>query len=330
MHRRTVASLVLAGAAAVTACADGAVSPAAVETVQTSLSGVSGERQKLVVQGVSLDAVNEALAERGISIAVARAEFVLAAHADGPLVETANHTIFTNNRQLRLDSRWVPGDVRRDADGNHITFLNFGPFMPANWGTPSQFDGEPAIDASFATWNAVRCSNVELLKRPDTGAFPSAIFAGGNPFLADIVTLGFLPGLYFDLVLGPGASSNVLGVTFTFVWLQSPGGPPSDIDADGRNDTALKEVWYNDAFNWSEGGQFDVETVALHENGHAMELGHFGLIHATFNNGRGNVRPGTLHVSPRAVMNAFILGTLRTPLGTDIASYCGNFGSWPD
>lgn len=343
MEHRTLAALIVAGSLLFGACADDTVSPEPRETpselaASSSHSQVAPANRDLTPLGTSLKEINEKLSERGANIAVARAEYVLAANTSGPLIQEANHTIFADDRQLRLDTRWVPGDARRSADGNNITFLNYTPFMPANFGTDSQLDGEGAIDASFATWDEVQCSGLDLVKRVDTGVFPSAVLTSGgvpgDPFVADVVTLGFLPGLFFDLVLGPGASQNVLGVTFTSVFgTNTPGGfVPSDIDNDGRNDTAFKEVWYNDAFEWTtdaSGSGTDIETVALHENGHALELGHFGKIHATFNNGKGNNRAGRLHVSPRAVMNAVILSTLRQPLGSDNASYCGNFGSWP-
>ncbi len=267
--------------------------------------------------------INDSLAALGLNIAVQKAEFILAPTAPVP---ASGQIVFANDRAKQLSSQWVPGDVRREADGDRITYMNFTPFMAAN----GAGNAEGAIDASFATWDGVTCSNLDIVKRPWNGGNASAILTIGgvptvSPFSADVFTLGFLPGFIFDAVFGPGASQSVLGVTFTFMFIDpNAGNAPTDIDGNGKTDTALKEVWYNDAFDWTLSGlgnDIDVETVALHENGHALELNHYGKIFGTLANLK-------LHVSPRAVMNAVILGTLRSPLGTDKAGYCGNFASW--
>jgi hypothetical protein len=269
--------------------------------------------------------VNQRLAAEGLGVAVEKAEISYASDAEPGRA----HVLFATDRTLRLTSRWVPGDTRRQADGDNLTYLNFGPFMTAN----GSIDAEPEIDDSFETWAGLSCNNLPLIKRPDQGVWPSAILTlggvAGDPFVADIVTIGFLPGFLFDLVFGPGASNNVLGVTFTSVFGEfdaSGNFTPSDVDNNGRMDTAFKEVWYNDAFAWTDtgtGDEIDIQTVAFHENGHALELGHFGRVAV-------NLASGKLQVSPRAAMNAFILGTLRAPLGTDNASYCGNWANWPN
>jgi hypothetical protein len=77
-----------------------------------------------------------------------------------------------------------------------------------------------------------------------------------------------------------------------------------------------------DSINPALAARMDVQTVALHEIGHAFEMGHFGKIFGTF----GNLK---VDVPPRAVMHAAILGTLRTPQGSDNAAFCGNWASWP-
>ena len=266
----------------------------------------------------AMDMVNEQLASEGLNFELGMVEYVTQAGSD-----LAGQTVFRNDRTKRLGSYWVAGDERREADGDNLTQLTFDLFADANFGTPAEVDGERAIDSSFGTFNNTSCSTLNVVKRPDAGVLPSAIL-GIEPFLADISTIGFLPGFIFDFFLFDGASENVLGVTFTFWFIDGPGGPPTDIDSNGKLDTALKEIWYNDDFLWTtNGGGIDIETVALHENGHALEMGHFGRIARTNRNGK-------LHVSPRAVMNAVILGDLRELLGTDNAAFCGNFAKWPN
>jgi len=54
-----------------------------------------------------------------------------------------------------------------------------------------------------------------------------------------------------------------------------------------------------------------VQTVALHENGHSLELGHFGP-------------------PPTAVMNPVYGGIRRSPYPTDDAGMNAVWGSWPN
>lgn len=329
-------ALVVAG------CSD-APMPSEPETVTPdapSLSVASSSDVQLVAS--DLNEMNRRLAEMEAEVRVAKAEYVVAEDAylrsrgaRNLIAGDGLHVVFADDRQLRLATRWVPEDPRRGGrlGVEYTTGLLFGS-SAGGTGVPIA----PAVDASFATWEELTCSGLPI----DAGAatlLPSLILTVGlppeleGPGDADIGTVGFLPGFIFEAVLGEGASEVVLGVTFTFVFVD-PDENPTDIDGDGRNDTGFKEVWYNDAFEWttdpaSNPDAIDLETVAFHENGHVLELGHFGKIHATFNQGRGNDRPGTLHVSPRAAMNAAILGTLREPLGSDEAAYCGNFAAWP-
>lgn len=273
----------------------------------------------------SLEDINAKLAANGLNIEIAYAETVTPG-ATG--ADAMGQTIFANDREKRLEAQWVAGDPRRNADGDNITQVTDQTFSFANIFNPQiPIDGEPAIDASFDTWNNVKGAKLDVVKLPDTGSTNySAILGTGesiDPIYADVSTIGFLPGSIFDDVLGEGASSSVLGVTFTLIWLDGPDGEPTDINNDGYEDLALKEVWYNDAFGWSTDGTLtDIETVALHENGHALGFGHFGKISVTDNNNK-------LHVSPRAVMNAIVLGTQRDLLGTDKASYKSIYGNWP-
>lgn len=260
--------------------------------------------------------INSELAEKGFdNIQLLMAETITYTEEGGI---AAGQTIFANDRTKTLPSQWQAHDPIRSSVygapvGNDLTHTVYSPFAIAN----GSINSEPDIDASFETWNNLKKnSGLDILKVPTPpGVFPSAILTLGgvdDPFAADISTIGFLPGAIFDAVLGPGSSSSVLGVTFTFTWIAAP-----DV-------VALKEVWYNDNFTWSNDGSagIDIETVALHENGHALGFGHFGKIFVTNANGK-------LHVSPRAVMNAAYLWPVRDPLGTDKASFSNVYGDWP-
>jgi hypothetical protein len=312
----------LAVAVAISACAPEPTAPTTAESDMQGPAFAKGGKAAGDAVSAKLQEINAGLAAAGAGYAVEMAEISLGPDAS---VDQAQ-IIFAFDRNLRLSSKWVPGDARRAADGNNITYMNDQSFATANGAGNS----EPSIDASFNTWENVTCSKLNLMKRPDNGLFNSALFfpVNGDPFAADIYTLGFIPGVVFDDFFGPGASDGILGVTWTFIFgsFDSQGDfIPSDIDNNGRTDTALKEVWYNNKFVWTTTNttDIDIETVAFHENGHALELGHFGKV-------SGNFSSGKLIVAPRAAMNAFILGTLRGPLGTDNAAYCGNWASWPN
>ena len=100
-------------------------------------------------------------------------------------------------------------------------------------------------------------------------------------------------------------------------------GVPTDINGDNYLDTALNEVYYNDNFGNPAGDRagnpwginillpgIDVETVALHENGHSLGVGHFGP-------------------PPAAVMNPVYAGIRHAPYPVDQAGMSSLWRSWP-
>jgi hypothetical protein len=146
--------------------------------------------------------------------------------------------------------------------------------------------------------------------------------AAGDPFAADIVEAGWRPRAFFEAVGGPGGGGGILAFSASFIFTDEDGNP-TDINGDNRLDTALNEVYYNDTFGQAGTDRagdpwaidqllpsVDVETVALHETGHSLGVGHFGP-------------------PPAAVMNPVYAGIRHQPLAVDHAGMCTVWRSWP-
>lgn len=258
--------------------------------------------------------VNESLAEHSIQL-----EKIEYYGADG-----AGNTVYFNNRgNKQLGSDFVPGDLRRGGFSDIAYALDGTEGATASGLSQGQTDG--AILRAMNTWDNISCSEGLELTLLGTSPFDlgyvEALVTGGAEgsfFFTDIMHSGFNTTVT-DAVFGPG--SNVLAVTFTFIWAE--GGVPTDIDNNGKTDVAFRDIYYNDSYSWADGTNIDVETVALHEAGHGLSQAHFGNL---FQSG-GNDK---FHFSPRAVMNAGYTG-VQTSIGkTDEAGHCSNWGSWPN
>lgn len=282
--------------------------------VPASAGAQGGEGDPYVL--AQMEKINKQLRDQGRNIAVEQIEFYTIGGAR------------PSNRIHQQPFRWVANDERRLADGDNITYLvDKSDGRTASGLSSSQT--ESAIDRALATWQAESClSNVDLIKRSDSGADPDIYdwFFGygryGDPFLADIVNAGWLPREYFELVGGPGGGRGILAFSVTFIFTEDDG-TPTDINNDGYLDSALNEVYYNDTFGDRKTDRagnpwaidlplpaIDVETVALHENGHSLELGHFGP-------------------PPDAVMNPVYAGIRHEPLEADHSGMCAVWSSWP-
>ena len=132
---------------------------------------------------------------------------------------------------------------------------------------------------------------------------------------SDIVVGGWLGEDYFCDCLG---SSGIIAVTWYF----------TDVDTNHDNfaDLVYAEQYFNDVWGYVTSGSqyldfdgpFDVQSIEVHELGHALGLGHFDGPNP---NQPFTIKPNGQVFDPEAVMNPFSLGgEKRDLLPTDLAA----------
>lgn len=235
-------------------------------------------------------------------------------------------------------SRWVANDARRLANGDRLTYM-VDPRFGATASGVSASRTTSAINASISVHNDFVSAQtaLNLRSRGFRGADPT-IFdelfgldpdgnqGDGFPFFADFTQAGFYSGSFFDALFGPGGKEGVLAFTVSFIFIDPATGTPTDIDGNGRLDRALAEVYYNDFFGMPGGSRagfpwginvnlpgIDVQTVAQHENGHSLDLGHI-------------INPAC----PGGLMEPFYHGLLQQDDPCTKANLFVEFRTWPN
>lgn len=261
-----------------------------------------------------MDTVNQRLSSQGANYRLYIIE-TLTTSAD------AGITVFARNLgNKQLSHHFVPGDPRREWNtGSSITWTVDGTADNA-YAPLVLADIEGAFDRAVGTWQDVACSDIPLEKVAsvgDVGYVEAATCGNGGSFdiYADITFGGFGQ---VDCIQG----ANVLATTYTLIWVDDNSNP-TDVDRNGKADTAFREIYFKGGWNWNINATYDIETVALHEFGHGISQGHFGTIF--LDGGQGNV-----HFAPRAVMNAAYSGIQQQIAETDNAGHCSIWAQWPN
>lgn len=266
-----------------------------------------------------INTINQRLASEGLMIAAV--EWITAGDAD----EAGQAVYFNNRGNKQLSSDFVPNDPRRGGFDDITYIVDMAEGATATGLSPAET--QASIDNAMSTWNGVNCSAIPITSfggvNIDLGYVQFLYgFGGVQGYAADLTHAGWLPKAFFDFI-APDGGSSILGVTYTFVFVNG-GGVATDIDNNGRSDVAFREIYYNDNFAWTnDGGGVDVETVVLHESGHGLSQAHFGKLFKTNKNGK-------FHFAPRAVMNAGYTGEQREIRKTDKAGHCSNWAAWPE
>lgn len=271
-----------------------------------------------------LDSINEQLTHEDVNFRVSYAEYITTADGD-----QLGRTIVASNRgNKQMDSHWVPNDARRGGFGDILWFIDTVDGDTSSGLSDS--DTTDAISNAIITWDSVKCSTtpqILAIVDMDLGYIQYLLGMGGYPgYVFDNLHAGFLDREFFDFI-EPNGGDYILAITLTFIWIDTETGEPTDIDGNKKWDTAFREIYYNDNFQWSTDpgygtGEIDVETVALHEAGHGLSQNHFGDIFIDAG------KKGKVHAAPRAVMNAVYFGVQRELKGTDEGGHCSIWASW--
>ena len=305
--------------------------------IRLNLNSYSGDKTsstgKAIANGDTvlslMTQINSSLAGQGVMLY--KAEFL---GAD----QVGRTVYFSDKGNKQIGADWVPNDPRNNGFGAAVPYW----IDDTQLGTSSGMSEQETLDAmnnSMNTWDAVACSeglDIPLLGLPGFDVGLVQFFVGYGDFdgyiPGTILHAGILSPDFFETIFGPGGGTGVIGVTFTFTW--DDDGVPTDIDGNGKQDTALSEIYINDNFNFQDApnagledlfssGVVDFETIVLHEVGHGLSQGHFGT--AFSDRGTGQIR-----FSPYALMNAGYSAGRRVIEKTDKAGHCSIWDTWPN
>jgi len=296
------------------------------------LKTVKNEEPSLLIEDF-MNLVNSEFLLQGISLQLGMIE----SHS----LDGKRNTVFFNNRDNKqMETDFVSGDLRRsnsNSDATNTTDIFYaidGQEAKTSCGL-SKTETDGAIIDAMSTWNQVNASKKHNISNIGSSTDTPLNFnlgyveflisggASGSPLVTDVMHSGFND--LIDTIYGPG--NGVPAVTFTF-WFVDEHGNPTDIDHNGKNDTAFRDIYYNDSLQWKTDENqhshtiLDVETVDLHQLANALH----GYI-AKDNRSELNNK---LQSPPSAFINESYSGNQRTIDGTYKGVHLSICANWPN
>ncbi len=257
------------------------------------------------------------------------------------------HIVVQDRGNQAFTYQWVENDPRRHvSDGLALYYRIDRTELPpgVTWEQT-----EAAIESAISTMRDVTCGRVEFIRvdsdqAEDLGYIQDAVGFGGSPTLRpDITFAGWVPREFFAAVGLPGSFGVALPVVpdaddGSAVWgldVLDPTRTLSDVNGDRKHDLLATEVYFNRDWNYVTDDEdlantlfyIDVESIVLHEFGHALGMDHFGRYEVVLDQD-GNFVDLILNTKSLSTMNTSNYLQKRDLSGSDVASFCGLYASW--
>eukprot|EP01083_Nonionella_stella_P023248 64297_1 len=232
---------------------------------------------------------------------------------------------FDRNEKTHETADWVPNDPRRHVENGFDFFVHIDDTqLPSNLNKTQVIT---AISNAVDTWDNVACSQNKfnlLISNEYNGediGYTEYKLSGGqrgsNIKIVDIVFGGFLPPYFFNY---PNYTLNTTIGAVTLLFNSN-----HEILYENEGEIAFAEIYFNNYFSWdvleeSVPNVYDIETVALHELGHALSQSHFRPPA-----GKGI---GSMKTRQDSAMAPVYSGVNHDLHGIDIGGHCAQWASW--